>query len=482
MTKEHYEMGLYIVDLYEIVLQILMFIWLWEIIAPIRQGKKKWSVFICLFSVNLASFLWKGHPVWLRHLLFVLAVLSCYMAVSGEYKGLKKGLKHNLNTLVTPVFIILLFYNLNALSFLMQLGSYQPIERLLLADIDTGRSMEDIVQYYHQVTIGVFIQGIVYTFFFVTMVAILSRLVKRPLQMNGQDMIFLSVLNIVGRMFALMIVDIVVVPGTQEMFYLFEMRTEMAWKIPCVALLLFAGEVSAIYIYQRYHALLQEREQHFMEKQQVHAMKERMEEVEHFYDGICRMKHEMRNHLTNVKGLAVNGSFQEMEQYVEKMDKSLNEFGLELQTGNAVTDVIINDRKKQADRQKAVFQAEFAYPKDAGFDAYDIGIILSNLLRNALEACESVKGDEAFITLIGKRKKRFFWIEVVNSFCGKPEFDSITGLPVSTKEEHALHGIGLSNVKYVAEKYMGDLEIQIENNEFHVMVLLQENRKGIHIL
>ncbi len=263
------------------------------------------------------------------------------MAVTGKYSGLKKGLKYYLDILVKPVFIILLFYNLNALSFLMELGVYQPIQRLLLADIDTGRSIHDIARYYNQVTIGVFLQGIGYTFFFVTMVAILSKLVKKPLQMNGQDMFFLSVLNIVGRMFALMVMDIVVVPGIQEMFYLFEMRNEMAWKIPCIALLLYTGEASAIYIYQRYHALLQEREKHFMEKQQVLAMKERMEEVEQFYEGIRRMKHEMRNHLTNVKGLAVSGSFQEMERYVHKMDNSLNEFDFEFQTGNEFRIVVL---------------------------------------------------------------------------------------------------------------------------------------------
>lgn len=473
MTKEDYELGLYIVDLYEIVLQIFMFIWLWEIIAPFGKGKKKWFVFISLLSVNMICFLWKGHPVWLRHFLFVLAVLVCYMAVTGGYQGLSKGLKYYLDILVKPIFITLLFYNLNALSVLMQLGSYQPVEQLLMAEIDTGRSMQDIARYYNQITIGVFLQGFGYTLFFVIMAGILSRLVKKPLEMNGQDMIFLSVFNVVGRMFALMVVDIVVVPGTQEMFYLFEMRAEMAWKIPCIALLLFAGEAAAIYIYQRYHVLLQEREKYFMEKQQIHALRERMKEVEQLYDGIRRMKHEMRNHLTNVKGLAVSGNFHEMEQYVRKMNNSLNEFDFEFQTGNAVTDVIINDRKKQADRQQVTFQAEFAYPGNAGFDAYDIGIILSNLLQNGLEACESV--ERAFIRLSGRRKKKFFLIEVSNSFSGEIEFDSVTGLPVSTKENTALHGLGLSNVKYVVEKYMGDMEIQIMNQEFHVTVLLQEN-------
>ena len=40
-----------------------------------------------------------------------------------------------------------------------------------------------------------------------------------------------------------------------------------------------------------------------------------------------------------------------------------------------------------------------------------------------------------------------------------------------------MHGIGLSNVKREAEKYMGDVDIRTENNEFHVTVLLQERRQ-----
>lgn len=49
------------------------------------------------------------------------------------------------------------------------------------------------------------------------------------------------------------------------------------------------------------------------------------------------------------------------------------------------------------------------------------------------------------------------------------------GLPVTTKKEDALmHGIGLSNVRREAEKYMGELEVKINQREFSVTVLLQE--------
>ncbi len=49
------------------------------------------------------------------------------------------------------------------------------------------------------------------------------------------------------------------------------------------------------------------------------------------------------------------------------------------------------------------------------------------------------------------------------------------GLPVTTKKEDAsLHGIGLTNVRREAEKYMGELELRTNQREFSATVLLQE--------
>ena len=39
-----------------------------------------------------------------------------------------------------------------------------------------------------------------------------------------------------------------------------------------------------------------------------------------------------------------------------------------------------------------------------------------------------------------------------------------------------MHGIGLANVRREVEKYMGEMELKMENGEFSVAVLLQERR------
>ena len=100
------------------------------------------------------------------------------------------------------------------------------------------------------------------------------------------------------------------------------------------------------------------------------------------------------------------------------------------------------------------------------------------LLQNALEACENMAEGKKYIYLSGRQKKKFYLINVKNSFEGEVTFDTKTNLPLSTKGKNiSLHGIGLSNVKREVDKYMGDVDIKVKKNEFNVTVLLQERRK-----
>lgn len=305
-----------------------------------------------------------------------------------------------------------------------------------------------------------------------------KRLLKRKFELEVRELCYLCILPIIGVLFGNIIFNMITVIKEGTFFLLYEQYPVFLAIVPLIAILLYAGILSNIMSYQEMIRLQEEKKKYFVEEQQVHAIKERMEEVEQFYNGICRMKHEMRNHLTNIKGLAADGNYEDMEQYLSKMDESMKVFEFTIRTGNNVTDVIVNDRKKAADKLKIAFHSEFIYPVSDKYDVYDIGIIINNLLQNALEACEGMKGMERYIFLSGKQKKKFFLIEVRNSFEGEIIFDKSTNLPVSTKKkDDSIHGIGLSNVKREVEKYMGDMDIKVKKNEFSVTVLLQERSR-----
>ena len=314
--------------------------------------------------------------------------------------------------------------------------------------------------------------------FSVMLYTVLRLLKKKTMKLHIKELCYLLLIPITGILFVNIIFKILLIVNENLVFQLYEQFPVFLGIVPMVAALFYAGILITIVSYQKMIGLQEEKEKYFVEQQQVHAIQERMEEVEQFYHGIRQMKHEMKNHLTNIKGLVRNGSYEEIEKYIDQMDESMNVFELTIKTGYTVTDVIVNDKQKAADKQGIQFQSEFSYPKSEGYNAYDIGVIINNLLQNALEACEKMIEGKRYIYLSGRQKKKFYLINVKNSFEGEVTFDIKTNLPLSTKEKDiSLHGIGLSNVKREVDKYMGDVDIRAKKNEFSVTVLLQERRK-----
>lgn len=314
--------------------------------------------------------------------------------------------------------------------------------------------------------------------FSIMLYAVARLLMKKTMKLHIKELCYLLLIPITGILFVNIIFNILLIVNENLVFQLYEQFPVFLGIVPVVAALFYAGILITIVSYQKMIGLQEEKEKYFVEQQQVHAIQERMEEVEQFYHGIRQMKHEMKSHMTNIKGLVRNGSYGDIEQYIDHMDESMNVFEITIKTGNTVTDVIVNDKQKAAEKQGIQFQSEFSYPKSDGYNAYDIGVIINNLLQNALEACEKMAEGKRYIYLSGRQKKKFYMINVKNSFEGEVIFDTKTNLPLSTKgKDIALHGIGLSNVKREADKYMGDVDIRARKNEFSVAVLLQERRK-----
>ena len=308
----------------------------------------------------------------------------------------------------------------------------------------------------------------------VMLYALQRQMRKQKMTLHRRELCYLSLVPTAGILFGQVISRLLVEFKDGVLLQLYERHPAFLAVIPVLALLFYAGAYLTIAFQQGMAALREEQATHYMEYQQTQAIRARIHEAEQFYTRIRGLKHEMRGHLTNIKGLAQSGEYASLEDYIAKMDESMSGFELTLQTGNPVTDVIVNDIRRQSLDLGIRFQVEFHYPDPGAYDAFDVGIILQNLLQNAVEACEKVGERERFIVLTGKRKGRFFLIEVKNSFMGEVVFGQ-DGLPVTTKQEDAsMHGIGLANVRREAEKYMGELELKAVQQEFSATVLLQE--------
>lgn len=410
--------------------------------------------YLAAYSVNMLTELPVGG--WGCMLAVVLVLTAC----SG-YLGMERR---------TAFLLGILFFCMRYMSVLMPDSLRYLMEKLYL---DGASQVEEI--YRNAAIAAAAVMAVRYILFWGMLYYAGKKLLRRRLRLHGRELFRLCLIPVAGILFWNIILHLLVVVKGEVYFQLYEEYPFSVGLVPLMGLLLYTGTIVSIIYYQKTECLEEEKRKYFVEQQQLLAMRGRIAEVEQFYDGIRRMKHDMRGHLTNIRGLAAAGRYEDMEEYLSKMDGSLNAFDFAIQTGNAVADVILNDKRKAAVSQGIAFQAEFIYPASKGYDAYDIGIILGNLLQNALEACVQMTEKKRYIVCNGRQSGKFFLITVRNSFAGGVRFDPATGLPLSTKGGDAsLHGIGLSNVKREAEKYMGDMEILTEGNEFRVTVLLQE--------
>lgn len=310
--------------------------------------------------------------------------------------------------------------------------------------------------------------------FTIMLYAFLHRMKKQRLPLGRLEMCYLSLIPAAGILFGQLISCLLYEIKNGELLQLYERHPVFLAVVPLLALMFYAGAYLTIMFRQSMAALQEEQAASFVERQQIRIIRERIHEAEQFYGRIRQMKHEMRGHLTNIKGLVRSKEYAGLEDYISRMDESMSDFELALRTGNPVTDVIISDKRRQCQELGIRFQADFHYPASGNYDAFDVGIILQNLLQNALEACEKLTEEEQFVSLAGKRKGRFFLIEVKNPFSGEVEFGP-DGLPATAKKaDISMHGIGLPNVRRIVEKYMGEMEIIQEDQVFRVTVMVQE--------
>lgn len=311
--------------------------------------------------------------------------------------------------------------------------------------------------------------------FIIMLYALLRRIKRRtPVPSGLLELCYMSLIPAAGILFGQMIAGLLYEIKDGQLLQLYERHPVFLAVVPLLALLFYTGGYLTILFQQEMAVLREEQAASFVERRQVQAIRARIQEAEQFYSRIRRIRHETRGHLNNIKGMLHNGEYACAEDYILRMDESMGGFELTLRTGNPVTDVIVNDKRQQCEDQGIPFRTDFHYPDSGSFDAFDVGIVLQNLLQNALEACEKVSEGERFISLAGRRKGRFLLIEVKNSFAGDLVWGA-DGLPVTDKKtDVSMHGIGLSSVRRIAEKYMGEMEVCPENQVFRVTVMVQE--------
>ena len=211
---------------------------------------------------------------------------------------------------------------------------------------------------------------------------------------------------------------------------------------------------------------------------QIDNIKRHIGQVENLYQDIRSVKHDMANHIHTLERLYAQDS-PEAKEYARELKDELIQVAGGIKSGNPVTDVVLQEWKIEADKKRICFRCDFHYPAGSNINAFDVSVILNNALQNAIE--NTKEGENAHISIRSYRRNNVFMIEIRNSFTGNLQWDAECGLPVTSKEKSdspgysQTHGYGLSNIRKVAGKYFGDLDIALKDGNFVLSVMLMIN-------
>lgn len=180
--------------------------------------------------------------------------------------------------------------------------------------------------------------------------------------------------------------------------------------------------------------------------------------------------HDMRYQIRQIgKNKAIS------QDTINEIEKAVSLFDSTVKTGNDVLDTILTEKslKCSSNDIQLICVADgkvLNFMKDE-----DIYSLFGNALDNAIEAtlkCNDVE-------------KRIIDVELYSSgnlitiSISNPNVEKIIlkdGLPLTTKNDHNSHGYGMKSIRYIVEKYNGNLIIDCNNNIFALSILLSKNK------
>ena len=241
------------------------------------------------------------------------------------------------------------------------------------------------------------------------------------------------------------------------------------------SILSFFTIVIALSMYQK---MKEQQEEEFVRRSvegQINDTYRHVGHIEEMYDKMRAMRHDIGNHLTVIEGLAQSGKTDELASYIGDLQDHFDGLQPSVKSGNAVTDVILSETFEKCRKDNITFESQFTYPSELEINPFDMSVVLTNALQNAIEACtqevaKQSKVSKPEIYIKSAIRERFLIINVKNSVAARVAIYE-DGLPESTKQVQG-HGYGLKNIRSIAQKYKGDIEIRQEEADGRIYFIL----------
>lgn len=178
--------------------------------------------------------------------------------------------------------------------------------------------------------------------------------------------------------------------------------------------------------------------------------------------------HDLKNHMICMKSYDTK---EEIISYINNLEFQINDFENLRNTGNKTLDIILNDKICLCKKYNIELEDSINISKLNFIKENDICAIFANALDNAIQACININDEiEKRIEVKATYINGFAVIKFINTKINDIKF---TGDRIKTsKEDNKIHGIGLASIKYIVNKYDGEVVVNYSENEFILKIMI----------
>jgi two-component system, LytTR family, sensor histidine kinase AgrC len=239
------------------------------------------------------------------------------------------------------------------------------------------------------------------------------------------------------------------------------------WVVVALLFLLSINFI-AFYLYDALGRYYVEENEKQLLVQQNEAYQRQFDLIQQSQQNIRTIRHDMKNHMMTLSSLIAIGDRQELFDYMKKINANIESETTHVNTGNHYVDSILNYKIEEAIRAGAQVHVEIHIPDKLNIQAFDLNVIIGNLMDNAIEGSREVADKKITFEMVLDRSMLF--IKVQNHFSGL--LNKKKGEFITTKGSQKLRGIGLRSVQSAVAIYDGTMDVETENGIFTVTILL----------
>lgn len=181
------------------------------------------------------------------------------------------------------------------------------------------------------------------------------------------------------------------------------------------------------------------------------------------------LQHDVLKHYSFLNELLKSGEVTRAMQYLGDVAEDGYSATSRINTNNEAVNIILNEKINVCKEKGIGLVFQINDLSAVPLADKDMVIILSNILDNAIEACEKCSGDRTIRVKLIKNHDQFV-VSVKNPYEGRL---SMKGDKLMTsKEDDFYHGMGLTSVGICLIKYNGTYAINGDKNQFHFSAVI----------